>query len=444
MMSDPTHEAVVKDPSAKAGRRFDHLLHRLGLRTSTGRDFALGVVVGVLTLVALWASLPVLEAVEVVSIPSTTTIALSLVLAAQSLVLGLRRRHPIPCLLAVTLLQVPIVALLPVGFDFQGPAVLVAAYTCGTLLSQSRLSIVLAVCVLVHGVAGGALTGALSPVMAQPLLPEQSALVTWSASLLSGVPMFLLPGLVGAYVGTRRRFVELTRVRAQEEVRAQRERARAAIRTERTHMARELHDIAAHHLSGMVVQAGAAERLIGHDDQAAREAVAWVRAQGKETLSGLRAVVGTLRDPEDEGASREGEAPDAPVPGLDALERLVSTERGLGTDLRLTREGRPYELPPIADVTAYRTVQEALANARDHAAGAGVRIRSRYRPERFVLEVENEAGGAGDTDREHRGLGLLGMRERADVVGARLDVGPTADGGWLVRWEIAVEREESR
>lgn len=305
------------------------------------------------------------------------------------------------------------------------------------MLSLSRLSVVLVACALVYGTADGLLTGALAPAAGLSLmLPGEPP--SWVTAPILAVPGLLVPGLVGIYVGTRRRYVELAMLRDAEEIQAHKERAQAAIRAERTRMARELHDIAAHHLSGMVVQAGAAERLIGRDDEAARHAMGWVRGQGKETLTGLRAVVGALRDPDEE------EVRDAPVPGLAAVERLVSTERELGTDLRLVREGSPYELPPIADVTAYRTVQEALTNTRDHAAGAKVSVRLWYRPARFALEVENERGGAQDTDRRHRGLGVLGMRERADVVGARLDVGPTDSGGWRVRWEIPVEREETR
>ena len=429
-----------------ATHRFDHLPDRLGLRGDTRRDLALGVLVGAVSVAVLWGSLPVLGSVEGVVLARGTIVCTGLVLLAQSLALGLRRQNPVLSLVGVAALQVLLAALLPAGFDFHGPALFIAAYTCGTMMPLPRLAAVLVGCALVYGMAEGLLTGSLAPAAGPSLVVEPGEPPSWVTAPIMAVSAFLIAGLVGMYMGTRRRYVALARLRDAEGLRAQKERAQAAIRAERTRMARELHDIAAHHLSGMVVQAGAAERLIGRDDEAARQAMGWVRTQGKETLTGLRAVVGALRDP-DEGEARPGreaDARDAPVPGLAAVERLVSTERELGTRLRLVREGAPYELPPIADVTAYRTVQEALTNTRDHAAGAQVCVRLWYRPQRFTLEVENEAGGFRDTDRRHRGLGVLGMRERADVVGARLDAGPTDGGGWRVRWEIPVEREESR
>ncbi|WP_017584825.1 sensor histidine kinase [Nocardiopsis ganjiahuensis] len=448
-MSDRDHAAVtVSDPPfAGAANRIDELLYRCGLRGETLRDCALGVLVAALSVGLLWASLTPLAVLEGVLVPRESALVLTVVLTAQSLLLCLRRSRPLLCVLGVTSLQVLIVALLPAGIGFQGLALFVAVYTCGTRLAPFRLAAVLLSCVLVHAVAGGLAMGRLAPSVS-PLVPGESDLALGVGFVVSGIASFVVPALFGAYVGTRRRYVELLRTRAAEEARAQHERLENVVRAERTRMARELHDIAAHHLSGMVVQAGAAERLVGRDDQAAREAMNWVRTQGRETLDSLRLVVGALRDPgeETEGLRHRGEpgARGAPVPGLAALDRLVAAERELGTALEVTREGEPYPLPPIADVTAYRVVQESLSNARDHARGAPVRMALRYEPSRVALEVENGPGGTRDTGREHRGLGVLGMRERAQVVGAALETGPTGAGGWRVRWEVPVERDERR
>ncbi|MDE3723406.1 histidine kinase [Nocardiopsis sp. N85] len=438
---------VPGSPFAAVTTRIDTALNRVGLRGELARDTALGVTVGVVSAGLTWLLLLSLEWLEGTGLPPGSGIALTFAMIAQSLALCVRRRYPVGCLLVTTAFQVLIVALLPPEVGIQGLAVFIAAYTCGLRLAPLRLTVALVAGILLHGVAGGLAMGALAPPLDLPLSVE-SGLVSRSALLATGVPTYLLPALIGAYVGTRRRYGALLRLRTAEEIRAQRERAEGAIRAERSRMARELHDIAAHHLSGMVVQAGAAERLVGRDDDAARQAMAWVRSQGKETLTGLRAVVGALRDPEEEsgGLRHRGEpgARGAPVPGLATLDRLVTAERELGADIDVVREGDPYELAPIADVTAYRVVQESLSNARDHAAGARVRLSLRYGTDRFVLEVENGAGGSRVTEREHRGLGVLGMRERAQVVGATLDVGPTENGGWLVRWELRVDREDER
>jgi signal transduction histidine kinase len=446
-MGEREHASAPVPDSLITGtaNRIDLLVHRRGPREEAARDCVLAALVAVLSVGLLWVSLEPLAALGMAPIPPGSAVALSVVLTTQALLLCVRRPYPVLCLLGATSLQILIMALLPAEVEMQGLALFVAAYTCGTRLPPLRLSAVLSVCVLLYGVAGWSVTGRLAPQSAPPVSPE-SALFLWAGLMASGAVLFVVSALVGAYVGTRRRYAELLGVRAAEEVLAQQERAQGAIRAERTRMARELHDIAAHHLSGMVVQAGAAERLVGRDDQAAREAMSWVRAQGRETLDSLRLVVGALREPgaEAEGLRHRGEpgARGAPVPGLAALERLVAAERELGTAIDVTQAGEPYPLPPIADVTAYRVVQESLTNARDHARGAPVRLSLRYEPARVVLEVENGAGGARDTDRKHRGLGVLGMRERAQLVGATLEAGPTAAGGWRVRWEAAVERDE--
>lgn len=448
------HSAVREAPgppmtaAARLEARFrsltDQSLNRVGLRGATARDTALAVVVAVASAGFLWLLLASLVYLVPARLPLGTELALTAAMVAQSLTLSVRRRYPTGCLMAATALQVLMVALFPREIGVQGPALMIAAYTCGTRLAPLRLVTVIVAAVLLHGVGGGLVMGTLAPAVDLPL-PQESSLLSWSSLLISGVPLFVAPALFGAYVATRRRFAELVRARAAEEVRAQRERLEGALRDERTRMARELHDIAAHHLSGMVVQAGAAERLVGRDDQAAREAMNWVRTQGRETLDSLRLVVGALREPgeEAEGLRHRGEpgARGAPVPGLAALDRLVAAERELGTGIDLSREGEPYALPPITDITAYRVVQESLSNARDHARGARVRLSLRYEPARAVLEIENGPGGTRDAEREHRGLGVLGMRERAQVVGARLETGPTGAGGWLVRWEVPVERD---
>jgi signal transduction histidine kinase len=214
-------------------------------------------------------------------------------------------------------------------------------------------------------------------------------------------------------------------------------------------MARELHDIAAHHLSGMVVQTAVVERLIDRDPRAAKEAAAWIRAQGKETLHNLRLVVGALREPE-AGAGADPDVLEdggAPVPGLAVLDRLVRTARELGTPVDLVQEGVRQELPPIADVTFYRVAQEALSNAREHAPGAPARVLLRYCKSEVSLDVENEASptpdhaGAGPSPDGHRGFGLAGMRERAQMIGATFDAGPAPSGGWRVTLRLPLERE---
>nr|WP_228506793.1 histidine kinase [Frigoribacterium sp. VKM Ac-2530] len=184
-------------------------------------------------------------------------------------------------------------------------------------------------------------------------------------------------------------------------------------------MARELHDIAAHHLTGLVVQAGAAERLVDVDPERAKESLRSVRSQGRETLDSLRSIVGILRETGDDATGT------APVPGLRDVGGLVAAARAAGTVVDERVEGELPTLAPLADVTAYRTVQEALANARRHAPGAGVQLTTTVRQGRLVVVVEN-AVPRGPASSAPAGYGLVGMRERAALVGGLLEAGVVA------------------
>jgi signal transduction histidine kinase len=263
--------------------------------------------------------------------------------------------------------------------------------------------------------------------------------------LASGLITYVVSALVGNTVATRRNYTELVRLRAAEVVRTQEATTQAAIFAERSRMARELHDVAAHHLSGLVVQAAAVERQIDSDPEAAKQGTAWIRGQGKETLDSLRLIVGVLR--ERPGSGGPGEDPhDAPPPGLGALDDLVRSARALGDTVDLDRTGRPRPLAPIADAAFYRVAQESLSNARQHAPGAPVRIAVRFEDREVALEVTNEraagrtsSGTARGSDRQ--GMGLIGMGERAHLVGATLSTDTTPDGGWRVRLALPLHHE---
>ncbi|PSL00571.1 signal transduction histidine kinase [Murinocardiopsis flavida] len=452
----PVRAHDTRDPRAPA--RLDDALDRLGLRTPLARDGLLAAVVLPVSGAMLWAFVVLLAEEDGVRLPPGAVALLAAAVSVQSLVLCVRRSRPVLCLATVVLVHLVILSLVPPDSSMQGLAPFIAAYTCGTLLPPHRLLRVLAAAAALIGVPGALVAGTLLDALAAPGAAPVSQ--PWSlvgngilvgGLLIAALFSYAVPALVGAHVATRRRYADLTRLRAAEDVQRQRERAEGAIMAERARMARELHDIAAHHLSGMVVQLGAAELLIGRDDNAAREATAWVRSQGRETLDNLRLVVGALRepgeaaDPSGGGGTLPG-ASGAPVPGAAALDRLVGAEQALGGSVALEREGEPYGLPPVADVTVYRVAQEALSNAREHAPNTPVRVLLHYRDSRIVLRVENETGdgrpaASGKPAGAPRGLGLLGMRERAQLVGAELAAGPTAEGGWRVRLDLPVGNE---
>lgn len=439
--TDPHPDDAVRDQDGPVpGHRstVGGRLTALGLSTAFRRDAALALLVAAATgavVVAVLLVDPALARAEGLA-PSHVVVVL-VVLLAQALLLAGRRVRPLVCLWSVAVLQLVLVAAVPGGGTVRGAAPFVVAYTCGALLAARPL---------VRAVLGVVLleTAAVAVVTLVPGLAPVGASGVWPVlgQLLGSVVTYAVGAVVGAYVATHRKYVDLLRIRAAEAVGAQRERTAAAIRAERSRMARELHDIAAHHLAGMVVQSAVVERLIDRDPRAAKEAAAWVRGQGKKTLRDLRLAVGALREP---GGGADG-APDdgAPVPGLAALDRLVATARDLGTPVQLVREGRPRELAPIADITFHRIAQEALANAGEHACGAPVRVLLRYGETDVGLEVVNAAapGRAGPALRAagHRGFGLIGMGERAQMLGARFDAGPTAAGGWRVAVALPLDR----
>jgi signal transduction histidine kinase len=221
--------------------------------------------------------------------------------------------------------------------------------------------------------------------------------------------------LVRRVIGDRERRAEL----------AERERdvaAREAVVEERARIARELHDVIAHNVSMMVVQAGAERRLL--ERGSTQEVLASIEQIGRSALTEMRRLVGMLRSDADD--------PLAPQPGLDDLPTLVTQvrEAGLPVDLRI--EGEQRELSAGVELSAYRIVQEALTNALKHAGDARAEVRVRYGPDSLELEIADDGAGAA-ARASSGGHGLVGMRERAALYGGRLDAGRRASGGFAVR-----------
>lgn len=350
-------------------------------------------------------------------------------LCLQSAVLLLRSRMPTAVLVATSVVQVVVTLLLPVDIDGRGPALLVAGYTVGTVTSPRR-----AIAIVV-----GVVALETAAVLALPQLVGVDGQVRGPADGLAhgltALLNLLAATLVGVVMGTRRAYDRLVASRAEDRVAAERARADRAVSDERARMAREVHDVAAHHLTGMVVQAGAVEQLIGRDEDAARAATRELREQGRRTLDDLRTAVGILRD-----ATATSEAQ---VPGVHALPELVVLARRTGP-VTLDVVGEAVALPPLADVTVHRVVQEALSNARQHAPGAPVDVTLTWSHDRVEVEVlDHGAATRGARGRTidastHGGFGLLGMRERATLLDGCLDAGPTPSGGWRVLLRLPV------
>ncbi|MET9992817.1 histidine kinase [Streptomyces mutabilis] len=258
----------------------------------------------------------------------------------------------------------------------------------------------------------------------------------WIISLVNPAAWVLMAALFGSYVRVRR---EYTVARAEHAAQERDEEARRRVIQERMRIARELHDVVAHHLALANAQAGTAAHLArAHPDQA----ISMIEKLPEVTASALRelkATVGLLRQDTDADEL-------VPAPGLEQLPRLVETCASAGLDVTVTTEGRPQALTPGLDLTAYRIVQEALTNVTKHAATRSARVRLDYTPHYLTLTITNETGSrptpATDSPGRGRGYGLLGMRERALSAGGTFHAGPRPGGGFEVACALPLPGSE--
>ncbi len=220
--------------------------------------------------------------------------------------------------------------------------------------------------------------------------------------------------------------------------REQAEALRRAVAEERARIARELHDVVTHNVSVMVIQAGAARRVMRAVPDEADEALLAVEASGRAAMTDLRHVMGLLTmDSGSQNADRAEKL--TPQPGLEQLETLVGRvrETGLPVDLEITGAARP--VPPGIGLTAYRVVQEALTNTVKHACGAHATVSVEYAPDRLRVEVSDTGGLPGPGAATGNGRGLLGLRERLSVYDGTLDTGRRLTGGYRVEALIPLE-----
>ncbi|GAA2444879.1 sensor histidine kinase [Actinomadura vinacea] len=246
----------------------------------------------------------------------------------------------------------------------------------------------------------------------------------WFGAILAGIVLIVLA--FGDAVGGRRTAEAI--LREQEELRRQ-DLARQAVLEERARIARELHDVVAHHMSVIAMQAEAAPYKIPELPDAARQTFGLVRDAAREALTETRRVVGLLRS-DDESAER------APQPGLDRLDDLLAVARRSGLAAGVTVVGVPRPLAAGVDLSAFRIVQESLSNAARYAPGSRVLIKIRYGPELLRVTVTDDGPREPPAESHGGGHGLVGMHERVVMLGGTLEAGPRAEGGWSVVAEL--------
>jgi signal transduction histidine kinase len=210
------------------------------------------------------------------------------------------------------------------------------------------------------------------------------------------------------------------------------EEARRAASEEKAYIARELHDVIAHSVSVIVVQAAAADDVFDERPDQARAALRSIERSGREAMTELRRLLGGVR-PGTEGAIT------GPQPGLDRVEELAEPLRAAGLDVNVRREGETAPLPAGVDLSAYRIVQEALTNTLRHARATRAEVTLSYGADSIELEVRDDGNGVSSGHSNPPGQGLVGMQERATLLGGKLQAGPLPEGGYRVRARLPVE-----
>ncbi|MEU8323884.1 sensor histidine kinase [Nonomuraea sp. NPDC048881] len=370
-----------------------------------------------------WRGLPVMVADSLLAGVSTalavTQAALSahdpvvlayLLAVLTSAPLVLRRRHPIAVLAVIT------AGLIGCGLagypnGFQAPPVLVSLYTVAAYRREGHRDGVLAL-VLMAGIL-------------VPDLIRSGLTFTIVKSLVENALQLGAAWAIGEGVRSRRlRHQDLIEHARHLEIERE-EKALRAVAEERVRIARELHDVVAHHLSVVSIQSGAGGRLIDTEPDAAREAFTAIAATTREALAELRNMLSVLRLTSD-----TGEDSYAPQPGLAQLDTLLERSRLSGLSIRRETSGQVRPLPPGVDRCLYRITQESLTNVLKHAPHADVTLTLTYQPAAVTLQVGNS--GPATTGHSADGHGLIGMRERATLYGGTLTAGPRTDGGFTV------------
>lgn len=342
--------------------------------------------------------------------------------AGATLPIAVRRRWPLAVVIAVS-------------------AVVAAQEALNGDLLENSFAPVLVLPVIVYSVAAwserpravAGLICALVLVWTTVALAAQS---TTSDFLFTALLVFG-PWLVGRIVAARVELAAELRDKADRLEREQEKQAELAVAGERARIARELHDVVAHNVSVMVVQAAAARRMLEHDPAKATEALASVEQTGRSALKEMRRMVGMLGQPDEELAL-------APQPSVAELDWLIERAREAGLDVDLTIEGEQKRLDSSVDLSAFRIVQEALTNTLKHAGPARAHVKLSYGRNDVVVDVSDDGRGLPRPleNGTGPGHGLVGMRERVAMLGGEIHAGYRKDGGFGVHATLPLEREE--
>jgi signal transduction histidine kinase len=357
-------------------------------------------------------------------IPSYVAVILTLLVI---LPLAFRRRYPLGVLGFMTLAVITFRAFSIPESDFINYALLLAFFNAGAYGQQRLRNWVRGASFLL---IIGWLTYSIFFQQRGSDLPAQTILYQVSIILLN-VFLFAAAWWIGEVFRIRnQREVELQeRTRQLEKERD--ENARRAVMDERVRIARELHDVVAHHVSVMGIQAGAARRILKQQPDKANDVLSQIEASSRQAVAELQRLLGFLRE--------DNHVDDiAPQPGLKQLDYLVQQMRLTGLNVSVKKEGTEISLPPGVDLSAYRIIQEALTNTLKHAGPVKADVTIRYLRDALELEIKDNGPKVprSETDRGYKGRGLIGMRERVALHSGEFFAGSMAEGGFSVKAKL--------
>jgi len=323
-----------------------------------------------------------------------------------------RHRHPGWSLAACMALLYAVLAIVDVHYTAPFSSML-----CGYSLAlvADRRRVVLAGLAMVPAVVAAVLIFSDHRTLLDAEIPKNLAFVA-------------APLLLGAAVRNRRDYLAALVDRAETAERTRDEEARRRVGEERLRIARDVHDVVAHAMVAINVQAGVGAHLLDRDPEQARRTLKDIEKVSSEALSDLRSTLGMLR----EDAAENGGAPVRPAQGMRELDELGESLRTAGIQVDLDVDPATATLPASVTATGYRIVQEALTNVVRHAGGSHARVRVTRADDALVIEVDDDGGDEASTAPPGAGQGVRGMRERAQAAGGTLEAGPQAGGGWRV------------
>jgi signal transduction histidine kinase len=388
-------------PSPYRGEVRDTRFHRLV-------DVALAGVVGGLGLAEIWVPFPSV-------LGEGSRVLTSAVVVALAGLLAFRRRWPLPVAVGVLTVWPLVFAISPVLVLFFGQFVpmTVAVFSVARYAGDRQRW---------YGAAAAAAALLFMDLRVDVLQDPGEIAFHWG--------VFLIAFTFGSGLRRSEERARESMRRAVEAELSKAASAAAAVAEERARIARELHDVVAHALSMMVVQAGAAEQMVA-DPAYVRSALEGIRHTGTSSLAEMRRLVTMLREDDAPGAL-------APQPSIAHVETLIDDARRSGLDVTFEVEGEPRPLPAGLDLAAYRIVQEALTNVRRHASASRAAVRLIYRSESIEIEVTDDGRSESTAEPASVGHGLIGMRERVGLYGGSVLAAPRTEGGFMVRATLPV------